>query len=187
MRIGDHSRIHGIPSRLRRPKSRSFSAAAEEIKMVLGARLGASLVESSDPLWKRGSRHRGHEDRLQTARLQGWCRFSCRNCCSGWAQTESPCSKSLRRRSFQPSLRPERFSAQAACSRSTTSSNLRREGIEPPSNLDIATIQHQELAMAFRFHIPQYLTRRAADWRAQRLHRNLSRLSDPQRALEILG
>jgi amidase len=37
--------------------------------------------------------------------------------------------------------------------------------IPPPSNLDLATIQQQELAMAFRFHIPQYLTRRAADWK----------------------
>jgi Asp-tRNA(Asn)/Glu-tRNA(Gln) amidotransferase A subunit family amidase len=37
--------------------------------------------------------------------------------------------------------------------------------IAPPANLDIATIQNQELAMSFRFHIPQYLTRRAADWR----------------------
>jgi len=36
--------------------------------------------------------------------------------------------------------------------------------IPPPANLDIATIQQQELAMSFRFHIPQYLTRRAADW-----------------------
>src|SRR5207249_4085116 len=34
-------------------------------------------------------------------------------------------------------------------------------------NLDIATIQEQELAMAFRFHVPQYLTRRAADWKAR--------------------
>src|SRR5206468_1743997 len=39
--------------------------------------------------------------------------------------------------------------------------------IAPPANLDIATIQEQELAMAFRFHIPQYLTRRAADWKAR--------------------
>src|SRR3712207_5592610 len=39
--------------------------------------------------------------------------------------------------------------------------------IAPPQSLDIATIQQQELAMAFRFHIPQYLTRRAADWRAK--------------------
>ncbi len=37
--------------------------------------------------------------------------------------------------------------------------------IAPPANLDLATIQNQELAMTFRFHIPQYLSRRAADWK----------------------
>jgi len=37
--------------------------------------------------------------------------------------------------------------------------------IAPPRNLDIATIQQQQLANTFRFHIPQYLTRRAADWK----------------------
>ncbi len=37
--------------------------------------------------------------------------------------------------------------------------------IAPPANLDIATIQEQELAMSFRFHVNQYLSRRAADWR----------------------
>jgi len=39
--------------------------------------------------------------------------------------------------------------------------------IAPPSNLDIATVQEQELAMAFRFHIPQDLSRRVADWKAR--------------------
>jgi len=39
--------------------------------------------------------------------------------------------------------------------------------IAPPKNLDLATIQNQEMAMAFRFHISQYLTRRAEDWRAK--------------------
>ena len=39
--------------------------------------------------------------------------------------------------------------------------------IAPPANLDLGTIQQQELAMAFRFHIPQYLMRRAADWKAR--------------------
>ena len=44
--------------------------------------------------------------------------------------------------------------------------SLAETRIAPPINLDIATIQEQELAMAFRFHIPQYLSRRAADWQA---------------------
>jgi hypothetical protein len=34
--------------------------------------------------------------------------------------------------------------------------------IAPPANLDIATIQEQELAMSFRFHVNRYLSRRAA-------------------------
>src|SRR5258705_11711783 len=45
--------------------------------------------------------------------------------------------------------------------------------IAPPANLDLATIQQQELAMAFRFHIPQYLTRRAADWEGEGLGQTL--------------
>src|SRR6185436_16890105 len=39
--------------------------------------------------------------------------------------------------------------------------------IDPPANLDLATIQQQEMAMAFRFHISQYLARRAGDWKAK--------------------
>jgi Asp-tRNA(Asn)/Glu-tRNA(Gln) amidotransferase A subunit family amidase len=39
--------------------------------------------------------------------------------------------------------------------------------VEPPANLDIATVQQQELAPTFRYHIKQYLTRRAADWQAR--------------------
>jgi Asp-tRNA(Asn)/Glu-tRNA(Gln) amidotransferase A subunit family amidase len=37
--------------------------------------------------------------------------------------------------------------------------------IAPPAKLDIGTIQQQELAPTFRFHLSQYLMRRAADWR----------------------
>ena len=39
--------------------------------------------------------------------------------------------------------------------------------IPPPSNLDISTVQQQELAPTFRYHIRQYLARRAADWQAR--------------------
>src|SRR5260370_21839799 len=44
---------------------------------------------------------------------------------------------------------------------------LAEDHIAPPVNLDIATIQEQELAMMFRFHVNQYLSRRAGDWRAR--------------------
>jgi hypothetical protein len=39
--------------------------------------------------------------------------------------------------------------------------------IPPPSNLDLATVQHQAPQTAFRFHINQYLSRRTADWKAK--------------------
>jgi len=39
--------------------------------------------------------------------------------------------------------------------------------IAPPKNLDIHSIQEQELATTFRFHIQQYLMRRADDWAAK--------------------
>ena len=44
---------------------------------------------------------------------------------------------------------------------------LAEERITPPANLDLATIQQQELANTFRFHISQYLHRRAEDWKAE--------------------
>jgi len=39
--------------------------------------------------------------------------------------------------------------------------------ITPPKNLDIATVQDEILANSFRFHIRQYLSRRAHDWKVQ--------------------
>ncbi len=46
--------------------------------------------------------------------------------------------------------------------------------VAPPGNLDIATIQEQELAMMFRFHVNQYLSRRVADWQARGFTETLS-------------
>ena len=59
--------------------------------------------------------------------------------------------------------------------------------IAPPANLDIATVQEQELAMAFRFHVPQYLSRRAEDWKARGFTGDARRFRDAQRAVEVLG
>lgn len=38
--------------------------------------------------------------------------------------------------------------------------------IAPPANLDLMSVQQQQLAHGFKFHINQYLGRRADDWRA---------------------
>ena len=59
--------------------------------------------------------------------------------------------------------------------------------IAPPANLDIATIQDQELAMSFRFHIPQYLSRRAADWQARGFTETLSDFAALNRRSKFWG
>jgi Asp-tRNA(Asn)/Glu-tRNA(Gln) amidotransferase A subunit family amidase len=46
--------------------------------------------------------------------------------------------------------------------------------VEPPANLDIATIQEQELAPTFRYQVSQYLMRRAADWRERGFNESLT-------------
>ena len=48
--------------------------------------------------------------------------------------------------------------------------------IAPPKNLDLATIQNQEMAMAFRFHISQYLIAPRGRLEGQGLRRNSDRL-----------
>ena len=59
--------------------------------------------------------------------------------------------------------------------------------LAPPANLDIATIQDQELAMSFRFHIPQYLSRRAADWKARGFTETLSDFAALNRRSKFWG
>jgi amidase len=71
---------------------------------------------------------------------------------------------------FAPAIRPTEFALGRAFGSGMMIPidyfvELAEGRIAPPANLDIATIQEQELAMAFRFHVNQYLSRRAADWR----------------------
>ena len=48
------------------------------------------------------------------------------------------------------------------------------DGLIPaPENLDVATVQQQILANGFRYHISQYLSRRANDWAAVGQHESL--------------
>ena len=144
------ARVHGVPGG---PKAEEpiVAAAAREIKAVLGGRLGTTLVESSDPLW-RGSRHRGHDDEFRRA-LARLVPLIMPDLLFRLGRTGSRCSRSLRRRSCRPSSCPGRSPV-----RHHAADRLRVElaegRITPPSNLDIATIQEQELAMAFRFHLP---------------------------------
>jgi Asp-tRNA(Asn)/Glu-tRNA(Gln) amidotransferase A subunit family amidase len=141
------------------------SAVAKEIKYALGAHLGATLVESSDPLWTAD-----HEIEQMTtdfrkalARLvpvfmpdllfrlnaQGQPVFP--DFAAAIVPTEFAPGKVL----GSGKMQPIDYMVELA--------DLR---IAPPANLDVSTVQDQILANSFRFHIRQYLSRRAQDWQA---------------------
>jgi amidase len=140
------------------------TAAAKEIKAVLGQRLGAVLVESSDLLWKRDP-----DVALMTTDF--------RRALARLVPVFMPDLLFRLRRDGQPVFKefaaaivptefmPGKVFGSGAMKPIDYMVELAEGRIAPPSNLDLATVQQQELAMAFRFHIPQYLSRRAADWK----------------------
>jgi amidase len=140
------------------------TAAAREIKAVLGDRLGASLVESRDPLWQRD---RDIEPMNPDFR-QGLARLVPVFMPDLLFRLKPDGTPLFRE--FAAAIRPTEFAPGKVFGDGATAPidymvELAEGRVAPPANLDIATIQEQELAMAFRFHIPQYLSRRAADWR----------------------
>jgi amidase len=59
--------------------------------------------------------------------------------------------------------------------------------IEPPINLDLGTVQQQQLANTFRFHISQYLERRAGDWKAKGFTETLSNWAELNKRSKFWG
>ena len=142
------------------------NAASAEIKSVLGGTLGATLVESVDPLWVRDPdmEMMKTDFRMALARLVPVFMPDLLFRLRADGQPVFP--------DFAAAIVPTEFAPGKVFGSGDMQPidymvEMAEERIAPPSNLDIATIQQQELAMAFRFHIPQYLTRRAADWRAR--------------------
>jgi hypothetical protein len=139
------------------------TAAAREIKAVLGAHLGATLVESTDPLWP------GDPD-FETMRTDF------RRALARLVPVFMPDLLFRLGRDGQPVFRafaaaivPTEFMPGKTFGSGTMQPidycvALAEGRIAPPQNLDLATIQQQQLANTFRFHISQYLMRRSADW-----------------------
>jgi amidase len=143
----------------------SFAAAAE-IKAILGEKLGVTLVESSDPLWERDRdiEQMNPDFRQALARLVP---VFMPDLLFRLGPDGLPMFKE-----FAAAIRPTEFApgkvfGGGAMMPIDYCVELAEGRIAPPTNLDIATIQEQELAMMFRFHVDQYLSRRTADWRAR--------------------
>jgi len=142
------------------------TAAAQEIKTILGDRLGATLVESSDPLWRPDP----ELETMQTDFRRALARLVpvfMPELLFRLGPDGQPLFKELAAAIVPTEFMPGKVFGTGRMQPIDYCVELAEERIAPPSNLDIATIQEQELAMGFRFHLRQYLSRRAADWQAR--------------------
>jgi len=142
------------------------TAAAREIKTVLGGTLGATLVESTDPLWTRDPDLEVMKTDFRRA-LARLVPLFMPDLLFRLGPDGQPLFKE-----FAAAIEPTEFVPGQRFGSGTMKPidycvALAEGWIEPPANLDVATIQEQELAPTFRFQVPQYLTRRAADWKAR--------------------
>jgi amidase len=178
-----HARMSGTPGALRGmrigivresmvypPGSRTeepiVTAAAREIKTMLGGTLGATLVESSHRLWKRDPEVEAMTTDFGRA-LARLVPVIMPDLLFRLGRDGQPLFKE-----FAAAIVPTEFVSGKIFGTGRMQPidycvALAEGRIAPPANLDIAVIQEQELAMAFRFHVPQYLSRRAADWTAR--------------------
>ncbi|HEU5194044.1 MAG TPA: amidase family protein [Methylomirabilota bacterium] len=149
------------------------TAAAAEIKAVLGGRLGATLVESSDPLWTPDPECEAMKVDFRRA-LARLVPLFMPDLLFRLGPDGQPVFKE-----FAAAIEPTQFLPGRVFGTGTVKPidycvELAEGRIEPPVNLDIATIQEQELAPTFRFQVPQYLTRRAEDWKARGFRETLT-------------
>jgi amidase len=142
------------------------TAAAKEIKDVLGAHLGATLVESIDPLWPDDP---GVENMRTTytralAELVPIFFPELLYRLNGAGQPIFP--------EFAAAIKPTEFAPGRTFGSGTMNPvdymlAMAEGRIPPPAALNIRTIQTLAAERLFRFHVAQYLSRRAADWSAR--------------------
>src|SRR5262249_39426657 len=163
MRIGivRESMVHAPGSKTEEP---IVVAAAREIKTVLGGRLGATLVESSDPLWKPDPDVEAMKTDFRHA-LARLVPLIMPDVLFRLGRDGRPLFKAFAARNVPTGFVPGKTFGTATRQPLNYGIALAEGRTAPPANLDIATVQDQELAMAFRFHVPQYLSRRAEDWK----------------------
>jgi len=149
------------------------TAAASEIKTVLGRKLGATLVESSDPLWQRDPQIEAMtvDFRVALARLVP---VIMPDILFRLNELGQPLFKEFAAAIAPTEFQPGKMFGTGKMKPIDYMVALADGRIKPPSNLDLATVQHQAQQTAFRFHINQYLSRRAADWEAKGFRETLT-------------
>jgi Asp-tRNA(Asn)/Glu-tRNA(Gln) amidotransferase A subunit family amidase len=139
------------------------SAAGAEIKTILGARLGATLVESTDPLWRPDPDMETMKPDFRRA-LAILVPILMPELLFRLGADGQPLFKEFAEAIEPTEFAPGRIFGSGSMRPIDYFVKLSEGEIDPPGNLDIATVQQQEVAMGFRFHLAQYLGRRAADW-----------------------
>jgi Asp-tRNA(Asn)/Glu-tRNA(Gln) amidotransferase A subunit family amidase len=142
------------------------AAAAREIKEVLGGRLGATLVESVDPLWPDDPTIENMQTSYTRALAELVPVFFPRILfrLNNQGQPLFP--------EFASAIRPTEFApgrvfGSGKMAPADYMVALAEGKVAPPKNLNIRTVQGLAAERLFRFHIAQYLTRRADDWAAR--------------------
>jgi Asp-tRNA(Asn)/Glu-tRNA(Gln) amidotransferase A subunit family amidase len=161
-------------------------AAAAEIKSVLGGKLGATLVESGHPVWERDP----DIEPMSVDFCQGLARLVpvfMPDILFRLGRDGTPVFKEFAAAVRRTEFAPGKFFGSGEMMPIDYCVALAEGRIAPPRNLDISTIQDQELAMSFRFHIPQYLSRRAADWAARGFHEGLDDFAALNRRSKFWG
>jgi amidase len=141
------------------------SAAAREIKEVLGNKLGATLVESTDPLWTRDRDIEVMKTDYRRALAQLVPVFM-PDLLFRLGKDGRPVFKEFASAIVPTEFLPGKVFGGGRMQPIDYCVAMAEGRIAAPSNLDLATIQNQELANTFRFHISQYLMRRVRDWKA---------------------
>jgi amidase len=149
------------------------TAAAREIKTMLGEHLGATLVESFEPTWQRDP----DLEQMKTDFRQALAKLVpifMPDLLFRLDRDGQPVFKDFAAAIVPTEFTPGRVFG-AGTMRPIDYCVAMGDGrIAPPSNLDLSTIQQQELANTFRFHISQYLLRRAEDWRTKGFNETLA-------------
>ena len=147
-------------------------AAAREIQSVLAEHLGATLVESSSPHWTPDPRceRMAVDFRVALARLVP---VFMPDLLFRLKPDGSPVFADFAAQIERTEFAPGVFHGSGTMTPMDYLVALTDGLIPAPENLDVATVQQQILANGFRYHISQYLSRRANDWAAAGQHESL--------------
>ena len=149
------------------------TAAAREIKTMLGQHLGATLVESSHRLWTRDP----DVEPMTTDFTRALARLVplfMPDLLFRLGRDGQPVFEELAAAIVPTEFAPGKVFGGGTLQPIDYCVGLAEGRIAPPANFDVATIQEQELAVTFRFHVAQYLGRRAEDWKARGFTETLS-------------